>query len=314
MKSRLLILLTMVVLFGIVVSAVAAQDSGSDSSAGDHAGMDMSSMDSPVSGLPTVGPNVTIRFAATVGSRPATCGMVYEDVGTTGATLSVNDFRFYVSNVRLINAMGEAVPVELTQDGMWQYSNVALLDFEDGTSLCSDAGNPELNDKVIGTVPAGEYTGLAFDLGVPFELDHLDTTTAPTPLNIPALWWNWQVGYKFVRIDLQTPNSETPAWFVHLGSTGCASADGNTPPTEPCSNPNVATVRFDSFNPVQNFVVADLAGLMAGVDLSKSAPMPPGCMSGPEDPDCTGLFPGFGLDLTTGAPVEGSVQTFFRVE
>lgn len=303
MIKRYLVLGCLAAFLLIIVGAAVAQHSGGDG----HGGMMMS-------GLPVAGPDVTIRFAAMVGSRPATCGMIYAGVGSADSTISLNDFRFYVSNVRLINAAGEEVPVELTQDGLWQYENVALLDFEDGTSMCSDVGNADTNDKIVGTVPEGEYTGLVFDLGVPFELNHLDTTTAPAPLNIPAMWWNWQSGYKFVRIDMQTPQSQTPAWFVHLGSTGCESADGSTPPTAPCSNPNITTVRFDTFNPVQNFVIADAAGLLSGVNLNESAPMPPGCMSGPNDPDCVTLFPNFGLELATGAMSADSAQSFFRVE
>jgi uncharacterized repeat protein (TIGR04052 family) len=300
MKIRVLTIVAALMLFMLTFGLAVAQDDG-------HGGTMMS-------GLPTVGPDVTIRFAAMVGSRPATCGMIYDGLGTENSTVSLTDFRFYVSNVRLVNAAGEEVPVELTQDGLWQYQNVALLDFEDGTSMCSDAGNADMNDKVVGTVPEGEYTGMVFDLGVPFELNHLDTTTAPAPLNIPAMWWNWQAGYKFVRIDMQTPASQTPAWFVHLGSTGCQSADGSTPPTEPCSNPNMTTVRFAEFSPVHNFVVADAAGLLAGVNLNESAPQPPGCMSGPEDPDCATLFPGFGLDVATGAVSTDNPQSFFRAE
>jgi uncharacterized repeat protein (TIGR04052 family) len=288
---------------GLCTGVVFAQEAGGNGHGGEMA-----------MGLPTVGPEVTIRFAATVGNRPVDCGMIYDGVGTTSSTISINDYRFYIANVRLINAAGEEVPVELTQDGKWQYENVALLDFEDGSSFCQSAGNPDLNDKVVGTVPEGEYNGLLFDLGVPFELNHLDTTTAPAPLNIPAMWWNWQVGYKYVRIDLQTPQSQTPAWFIHLGSTGCQSADGNTPPTEPCSNPNTTTVRLSEFDPVRNFVIADLATLLSNVNLDESVPMPPGCMSGPEDTDCAGLFPGFGLELATGLMSESAPQTFFRVE
>lgn len=51
---------------------------------------------------------------------------------------------------------------------------------------------------------AGRYTGLAFDMGVPFALNHADVTAAPSPLNIQALWWNWQGGYKFMRVDMRT--------------------------------------------------------------------------------------------------------------
>lgn len=304
MKIRLLRVFLLLSLLGVGVGVLSAQEEGGDG----HGGM------MPMAGLPTVGPDVTIRFAASVGSVPASCGMIYNGVGTAGSTLSLNDYRFYISNVRLINAAGEEIPVELTQDGQWQYANVALLDFEDGTSLCSGSGNADTNTKVTGTVPEGDYNGLVFDLGVPFELNHLDTTTAPAPLNVPAMWWNWQYGYKFVRIDLQTTSSESPAWFVHLGSTGCNSADSNTAPAEACSNPNTSTVRFADFNPVQNFVVADASGLLAGVNLDTSVPMPPGCMSGPEDADCAGLFPAFGLELATGTMLDANPQTFFRVE
>jgi uncharacterized repeat protein (TIGR04052 family) len=297
MELRKKLIFVMVLLLLSLVGAASAQ----------HGGGSMGSM-----GLPQVGPDVTIRFAASVNGVPAACGLIYDGVGVEGSTVSLTDFRLYVSNVRLINAAGEEVPVELAQDGQWQYANVALLDFEDGSSLCSSTGNADLNTKIVGTVPEGMYTGLAFDLGVPFELNHLDTVTAPSPLNIPAMWWNWQVGYKFVRIDLLTPGGEAPAWFVHLGSTGCASSDGNTPPAEPCSNPNVTSVRFDSFDPVRQVVSVDAGALLSGVNLAVSVPMPPGCMSGPEDSDCAGLFPAFGLDLASGMPVDGP-QNFFHV-
>jgi uncharacterized repeat protein (TIGR04052 family) len=264
--------------------------------------------------MPSVGPDVTLRFAAMVGDRPASCGMVYHGVGADETAVSLNDYRFFVSNIRLIDAAGAEVPVELVQDGKWQYADVALLDFEDGTGGCAEVGNADLNDKVVGKVPMGEYTGVVFDLGLPFELNHLDTTTAPAPLNVPAMWWNWQFGYKYVRIDLLTPESETPAWFIHLGATGCVSDAPTSAPAEPCANVNVTTVQLDGFNPLENFIVADLTALVAGVNLTENTPMPPGCMSGPDDPDCVGLFPAFGLDLPTGTLIEGTPQDFFSVK
>lgn len=301
--SRVRLWMIVAVLVLGIAGLANAQDQGGDG----HGGM-MSDI------MPAVGPDVSIRFAAMVGERPAACGMIYEALGTAGSPISLNDYRFYISNVRLINAAGEEVAVELVQDGMWQYQNVALLDFEDGSGLCSEVGTAEMNTRVVSTVPEGEYNGIVFDLGVPFELNHLDTATAPAPLNLPAMWWNWRAGYKFVRIDLQTPRGQTPQWFIHLGSTGCSSPDSTTPPTEPCSSPNLPTVRLEGFDPLRNFIVADLAGLLAAVNLDESTPEPPGCMSGMSDPDCAGLFPGFGLDLATGANNESAPQTFFRVE
>ena len=260
---------------------------------------------------------VTINFAMKVGEQDATCGGAYEGVGVAGSPVSFNDLRFYVSNLRLIDAAGGETPVTLDQDGLWQVDNVALLDFEDASGGCADTGTPETNQAVLGSVPAGAYTAIAFKLGVPFALNHQDVTVAASPLNLPPMWWNWQGGYKFVRIDMKTDAQATDgAWFIHLGSTGCKSPDQATAPEETCARPNLASIRLDGFDPASNVVVADVATLLAGVNLSESTPQPPGCMSGPDDPDCAGLMPGFGLDPATGLCAEAGcpTQQFFRVE
>jgi uncharacterized repeat protein (TIGR04052 family) len=252
----------------------------------------------------------TIRFAAVVGERPAACGMMYEGIGSESTDMELTDFRFYISNIELINAAGEAIPLELEQDGLWQHENTALLDFEDGSARCAEFGNSQLRDKVVGTVPDGEYSGLRFMMDVPFELNHLDVTAAASPLNIPAMWWNWQFGYKFTRIEMMASGQP---WLLHLGSTGCEAPNGATPPEQPCANTNAVTVELEGFNPKMNFVLADVAALLATVDISTSTPEPPGCMSGPQDPDCTAIFPALGLNLETGAVLPDSPQTFFSI-
>lgn len=143
---------------------------------------------------------VSIRFAAKVGDQPFVCGTNYE-LGQPALRMMPTDFRLYVSDVALINQQGEAVPVALTQDGKWQYQNVALLDFEDKTGACAN-GTAETRTEVAGTVAAGSYRGLQFTLGLPFALNHADSTLAASPLNLTSLWWNWRAGYKFARIDL----------------------------------------------------------------------------------------------------------------
>ena len=145
---------------------------------------------------------VAIDFQAWVGEDEFVCGESYDNVGTSETTITPRDFRFYVSNVALIDKDGNAVPLELTQDGKWQYQNTVLLDFEDGTGVC-DNGTPDLNTTVLGTVPPGNYEGLRFTLGVPKNLNHEDAAIAPSPLNLTSMWWNWQGGYKFLRTDLE---------------------------------------------------------------------------------------------------------------
>jgi uncharacterized repeat protein (TIGR04052 family) len=260
------------------------------------------------------GQPVTLRFAATVGDEIALCGETYAGIGTDDATVSFNDYRLYVSNIHLLAADGSAVPLVLEQDGLWQVDDVALLDFEDGSAGCATTGNAPLNGVVRGTAPEGDYTGVRFDLGVPFALNHQDVTSAPSPLNIAAMWWNWQGGYKFIRVDVETDAPENSGWNVHLGSTGCVSAAGAVPPAGPCSRPNVATFTFDGFDFADDVIVADLGGLLAGVPLYENTLMPPGCMSAVDDPDCPALFDGFGLSLEAGTCPDRdcSAQTFFR--
>ncbi len=260
--------------------------------------------------------SMTLHFAAMVGDAPALCGETYPGIGADAAEISFNDFRFYVSNIHLLTAEGEAVPFQLEQDGLWQHENVALLDFENGTAGCSEIGNAAVNGIIIGEAPAGEYTGLRFDLGVPFELNHLDVTAAPSPLNIGAMWWSWQGGYKFIRVDLMTDATESePAWNIHIGSTGCASPAGVIPPAEACARPNIATITFDAFDFDQNIIIADLGGLLQDIALYENTPMPPGCMSGVDDPDCPALFFNFGLSLDSGICTDAdcAAQTFFHV-
>jgi uncharacterized repeat protein (TIGR04052 family) len=252
----------------------------------------------------------TIHFSARVGELDVACGITYEGLGSEASSVTISDFRLYVSDVRLLTAEGEEVSLELEQDSLWQLDNVALLDFEDGSSTCSEIGNNDQRSVITGTLPEGEYSGLVFNLGVPFELNHLDVTTAASPLNVSALWWNWQFGYKFARIDLMADGEEP--WPIHLGSTGCEAAIGTIPPEEPCAQPNLVEVRLDEFDPRKDFVVADLAMLVEGVNLSESTPEPPGCMSMPMDPDCGTLFTNFGVTLGEGTPLD--VQNFFRVQ
>jgi len=258
---------------------------------------------------------ITLRFAATVGDAMALCGETYAGIGADEAEISFNDFRFYVSNVQLLTADGDAVPLELVQDGMWQVDNVALLDFENGAGGCSEIGNAALNGQVDGMALAGDYTGVRFDLGVPFELNHADVTTAPSPLNIAAMFWSWQGGYKFIRVDVMTDAAENNAWNIHLGSTGCESPASAVAPEALCTRPNIATITFDDFDIDNGVIVADLAGLLTGVPLHENTLMPPGCMSGVDDPDCPALFPNFGLSLADGVCPDGdcSAQTLFRV-
>lgn len=253
---------------------------------------------------------LTLNFAALVGAEPFACSesaapKTYADIGTANSTIFFKDFRFYVSNVRLIDDGDVEVPVTLTTDGVWQLQtasdgHVALLDFEDGSGNCGDTGNSALNSSIVGTVPAGNYTGVVFELGVPFAINHLDVATAESPLNISALYWAWAIGHKFARIDYAVDGGAP--WNFHLGSTGCMSDGQTSPPTAECAKPNRPTIKISNFAHATDVINLDAAAIVADSDLTQNASMTPGCMSFPGDePDCTALFPNLGIDYATGA-------------
>ena len=258
---------------------------------------------------------ITLHFAAMVSDATAGCSTSYSNIGTDAAEIQFSDFRLYVSDIHLKTATGELVPLRLEQDGVWQVEDVALLDFEDGSEQCGEIGNPALNGEIHGTAQADEYVGVSFDLGVPFALNHQDVTTAPSPLNIAAMFWNWQGGYKFLRVDMMTDAEDEITWNIHLGSTGCDSLAGVIAPEDECSRPNRVTITFDEFDAERDVIIADLGALLAGVPLYENAPMPPGCQSGMDDPDCPALFAGLGLSLEDGVCTDTacSTQSFFRV-
>ena len=264
---------------------------------------------------------VTLQFAARVGAEDAACGETYPGIGVMDSEIEIRDLRYFVSEVRLVDGDGNETEVMLEQDSTWQYENVALLDFEDGSAACAEQTTAETNTTVRGTVDAGDYVGIHFTVGVPFELNHLDVDAAETepPLNAPGMFWVWAAGHKFMRIDINT--DEMPpdnAWNFHLGAQGCTAPSPMEPPEEECTRPARVDVLLPTgFDPDSGAVVLDLEALYDGVDVTADTPMTSlGCMSFMPDADeCDDIFPNLGLDWATGDCVDDcSGQSVFSVE
>jgi uncharacterized repeat protein (TIGR04052 family) len=251
---------------------------------------------------------VTIRFRAVVGNEDYACGKSYTGIGTSKSTITPRDFRFYVHNVRLIDSAGKEVPVQLKQDEKWQIDNLALLDFENATGGCGN-GTPDMNHQIVGTVPAsGNFKGIRFTVGVPFEKNHTDLTTAPSPLNLTALAWVWNAGRKFARLDFSSTGAPR-GYAIHLGSTGCTPDDTKTTIPTKCGAPNRPEVEILGFNPLKDFVIADMAALLKDSNVDAAGRMMSGCMSGPETATCKPIFANLGLAFGDQA---AQTQTFFR--
>ena len=243
------------------------------------------------------GTPVTLKFAARIGGQPFACNQSYAGVGSPATTVLGGDFRFFVSQIRLVDDTGAEVPLTLDQDGTWQVMDLALLDFEDGTGLCREAGNSGTHTVVTGRAPAGHYVGVHFTLGLPFEENLIDEATAPSPLNVSGMWWNWAGGHQFVRIDTRQGSATGNPFLVHVGNTGCQSIAGVP---QSCNHVNTVDVTLMGVDPTTGTIVADLARIAAGSDPTTNAPMSPiGCQSDIDDPDCAPVFSRIGLPFGT---------------
>jgi uncharacterized repeat protein (TIGR04052 family) len=245
---------------------------------------------------------VTINFRAKVDGLPFDCASGYNYLGATGgASVQIQDFRLFVSNVSLLNAAEEATVITLDQTSPFQHEQIALLDFESGEFNC-DGGTPELNTTVTGTMPSGDYTGLAFTIGVPFERNHanIDDTT-PELLANPDLFRSLLQGYYFFKVDLVASGGDPDGYPLHVTSSGCQANELGSVNT--CLSPNRVTFTFDDFDNDNQEVVLDIGTLMARNDLERNGtspapanvPTPIGCQSDTTDPDCQDFFISYGL-------------------
>ncbi|AKF04835.1 MbnP family copper-binding protein [Sandaracinus amylolyticus] len=248
--------------------------------------------------------DVVVRFVPRVGSEAFDCESTYT-MGSPAVLASPVDFRFYVHDVRLVDARGEEVALAMSEDD-FQHMGVALIDFEDATGTC-DSGDAETRDTIRGTVPAGDYVGLRFRIGVPFALNHADLTSLPSPLNRTSLFWSWRGGHLFFSGVTRTAGDAPNTHFTHVGSTMCSGDPAMGMPVTGCARPNRPSIDLDGFDPESDAIIVDLAEVKADVDVATGA----GCHSFTDA--CAFPFDALGLNWSTGSETP-STQTVFRVE
>ena len=267
---------------------------------------------------------MTIEFAAVAGSTPIDCSSNLADLGTTNATGTVKDLRFYISNVKLLKRGGGEEALTLATTDSFNASkgsdSVTLIDLEDKTGSCAD-GTVAMNKFIKGTAPDGDYVGVKMTLGVPFALNHTDqsadTSVTPAVINNavnPGMAWSWAGGRKFTKIEVTNAAWTAPTFTVHLGSTGCTGTNPAAGQVDSCSRPNRLDFSFASFNPDTQKVAVDVKSLLSANDVTVNAGSAPGCMSGATDPECSAIFEALSLDLVTGLTLNSGLnQRLFKV-
>lgn len=151
--------------------------------------------------------NLEMRLSTSFEGADMELFIYYETV--LGDSLKFEQVRLYLSDISLVRTDGELEAV----------SEVEFFDFD---------GSDELRTY---SIPAGDYSGFVYHIGVPTGLNGTDDPDFLTnqfgpdhPLNINnGMYWSWSDGYRFAiyegRID-DTPNNTTDLPHpvsIHLG-------------------------------------------------------------------------------------------------
>jgi hypothetical protein len=124
---------------------------------------------------------LTLRFHPFVGEQPLVLDDVrYANPGGKGS-FKVRDFRFFVSNIRLVADSAEFAEPE-------SY-HLARFDSDERTHVI-----------VIENVPRAEYRRIEFGIGVDPKANGTIATTGELDPN-GRMAWSWEVGYKFVLFE-----------------------------------------------------------------------------------------------------------------
>lgn len=241
-------------------------------------------------------PEVTIPFGAAWGTSGQgepqlfEAGTCVEGVGMNEQSVRIDDLRFYVADVEARTQEGEWVALELA-DRDWQGEGVTLIDLSE---LELEASTGGYNNFVQGTLPEADYDRLRFTLGVPFEQNHSNAPTAPAPMNVTGMFWSWQGGRKFIRIDGQTcsdTDQSTRGVMLHLGSTQC---QGEMINITGCDNENRSVIEVDWTH--GETILLDLQALYEDVDFEfDEEALGSVCMAAPDDLECAPYFSALGL-------------------
>ena len=252
----------------------------------------------------------SIEFKLVSGGDEVSCGAPWDHVGTSRSEVQLRAFAFYVHDLKLIRDGGKREALELVADDAFQSSEVALLDFDDGTGRCAVGTAEQHSTLHLRGGTHDELVGLEFTLGVPQDLNHLDLAGATSPLNQPEMYWSWQGGYKFLRLELESPKNPK-GYLVHVGSMEC---EGSPALGYECGAENRAHIELTG-DP-SNGVIVDVSALLAGVDVDVIpdgvTDVVAGCMSNATDPECLPVYGALGLPFgDEPAPSDG--QRVFRL-
>lgn len=242
--------------------------------------------------------DVRVRFAAAVEEEAYRCDRTFAGLGPDDQAISPRELRVYVHGVRLLDRNGDSVGIALAQDAPFQTQDVALLDFGGSERGCDEGGQAG-NTEIVGSVPFGEYVGLAFRIGVPDELNHRAIDLSDSPLDDPTLTGGSIQGRVFVSMAAELTQGDTTfAYELRVGSTNCGI--DQTSGLVTCAKPNRANAAFPAFHPRDDEIVFDVGALIARSRPTASAAT---CSVDTGIGSCIDAFAALGIHHATGAPL-----------
>lgn len=223
----------------------------------------------------------SLNFKAISGELALDCGSLLSGFGSDATdSIALNDLRFYVSNVALLDVDGNTLEATLDTNA-FQYTDangsVALIDLTANDSgycasdvLAGSEGTLRTNSVVTGTLVEGEIASIRFDVGVPQALmkSIIAVNTAedaPSPLG--EMQWSWLSGYRHFVMNFSVMNEmgTKGEGYIHLGSRGCGNGIKALEDKDTCDFVNTPTVSFEGFDPAIHTVTVDAQALLKGL-------------------------------------------------
>ncbi|MBL4942666.1 MAG: metallo-mystery pair system four-Cys motif protein [Colwellia sp.] len=221
-----------------------------------------------------------VIFHPTFNNQKLTCDSV---ISHSNNYWHYSQLQFFISIIELQDNTGTWQKASLLTSA-YQTKNVALLG-----EYCQQ---PKVNDQAISNTNwslkfdkntnLNKATHIRFTLGLPFAINHLNPLTQKSPLNIPSMFWVWQQGHKFLRIEMAAHNDN---WLFHLGSVGCQALSPLRMPSQECRYPNRYIVELPLSKENAN-IVFDLANLLNQILITEQN----SCQSSPQQDSCQRLF------------------------
>jgi uncharacterized repeat protein (TIGR04052 family) len=215
------------------------------------------------------GKSQSFTFKLALNNKLLTCADLTNGVLLQGQYWQIDTLKFFVHQLVLVqnqhNELVELIPSD------WQTNRVALLSLEPG--LCAEVEEQadEVKNQALyfkSTSMAKTSSSIRLTIGVPFEENHKNPLIQPSPLNLPIMFWSWQLGHKFLRWDMTRVGS---SWSYHLGSIGCESASSVRAPKSPCIEPNTVSLELNKPNNDNNTIWIHLDRVIEGLDLNDSS-------------------------------------------